>query len=359
MRIWSSREHLPPGCEQKHATLLTPFWGRTDAGSAGWPDYADALIEHGREFLDLTELTGADIAVHPLAGRLLVRLPDMAERARAFADEARAAGRRSVFFIEPADTRGHLDPPFPVRDALVLRGSIFRSRRERGEYALPGWHDDVGAGPVRARHDPVVSFCGAVIPEHPPAAGLAAKAKRAAGDARRLAWRLQRRHEEDLFVRARALAALERQDAVRTSIVVRGSGGGGSWGDFDHAAWSVARGEYLDNMRESDYVLCTRGDGNWSVRYYEAMCMGRIPVVVDTDLVMPYDWLVDWRRYGVWLDRSEVPAIGERVTAFHDSLTDGEFADLQRECRELWERYFSPLGFFRSFHLHLEHAGIG
>lgn len=31
-------------------------------------------------------------------------------------------------------------------------------------------------------------------------------------------------------------------------------------------------------MTGSDYVLCTRGNGNYSIRFYEALCRGRIPV---------------------------------------------------------------------------------
>jgi hypothetical protein len=247
------------------------------------------------------------------------------------------------------------------------------------------------------------------------------------GDIRRSIWRMQGRHEEDLFTRARAVDALLRQVDVEASIIVRESGGGGTWAEFDRDRWKVARRawadfdrdrwevahreylenlsgsgheedlfargwaldgplrhvdvetstivrepvggtrteldrdrwqvarrEYLENMIGSDYVLCVRGDGNWSVRFYEAMCLGRIPVVVDTDLVMPYDFLLEWRDYGVWIDRSDIANIGEHVAAFHERLSEPEFEDLQRECRGLWERYLSPVGFFRNFHRHLD-----
>jgi hypothetical protein len=29
------------------------------------------------------------------------------------------------------------------------------------------------------------------------------------------------------------------------------------------------------------------------------MCLGKIPIVIDTDLVMPYDFVIRWREYGV------------------------------------------------------------
>ena len=355
-RIYSDRELLPPGWENGHITILTPFWGRTAVGSAGWPDYADALIAEGRQFLELTPLAEADVAVFPLMGRLLLREEDGPERARAFADAAGATGTPPVFFFDHADTRGHLDPPFPVPEAFVFRGSLFRPRRGAREFALPGFHEDIvaaagGTVPVRTRRDPVVSFCGSVIGEPPKPVGRR-RFRRVLGDARRLAWRLQGRDEDDLFVRARAIEALRAQDDVDTSIVVRESGGGGTWGTFEQGAWDVARREFVENMVDSDYVLCARGDGNWSIRLYEALCLGRIPVIVDTDLVLPYDFLLPWREYGVWLDRDEVGDIGSKVAEFHERLSDSEFRDLQLELRHLWERYLSPVGFFRHLHLH-------
>jgi len=89
---------------------------------------------------------------------------------------------------------------------------------------------------------------------------------------------------------------------------------------------------------------------------YEALCLGRIPVIIDTDLVMPYDFLLPWREYCVWIDRSEVGDIGAKVAAFHEALRDNEFEDLQRELRNLWQTYLSPLGFFRNFYRHFDHA---
>ena len=43
--------------------------------------------------------------------------------------------------------------------------------------------------------------------------------------------------------------------------------------------------EYYDNIKQSTHILCIRGTGNFSVRYWETLMMGRIPIVVDTDLL--------------------------------------------------------------------------
>ena len=35
-------------------------------------------------------------------------------------------------------------------------------------------------------------------------------------------------------------------------------------------------------MLASPYILCVRGAGNYSARFYEALALGRIPVLVNT-----------------------------------------------------------------------------
>ena len=112
------------------------------------------------------------------------------------------------------------------------------------------------------------------------------------------------------------------------------------------------RREYVQNMVDSDYVLCARGGGNFSYRLYETLSCGRIPVFVDTDCVLPLESAIDWKGTCVWVDESDLNEIGSRVAAFHAALTPAEFADRQRACRRLWETHLSPQGFFAHFHEH-------
>jgi hypothetical protein len=108
------------------------------------------------------------------------------------------------------------------------------------------------------------------------------------------------------------------------------------------------RREYVDNMVDSDYVLCVRGSGNYSYRLYEALCMGRVPVIVDTDLALPGGADIDWRALSVWVDRSALEQLPERVREFHAGLTPPEFVELQHRLRRLWTERLSPQGYFES-----------
>lgn len=106
--------------------------------------------------------------------------------------------------------------------------------------------------------------------------------------------------------------------------------------------------EFYTNMLESDYVLCVRGGGNFSKRLYETLAMGRIPVLINTDCVLPFDNIIDWKKYVVWVEQSDIKHITDKLVAFHESLSNDEFKALQCSCRELWEKHLNRAGVLAS-----------
>jgi hypothetical protein len=94
--------------------------------------------------------------------------------------------------------------------------------------------------------------------------------------------------------------------------------------------------------------------GNYSIRFYETLSCGRIPVFVNTDCVLPFEEWIDWKSYCVWVEAHEVARAAEKVAEFHDGLSDAEFRDRQRACRQLWLDWLSPLGFFKNFRRYFE-----
>ncbi len=112
--------------------------------------------------------------------------------------------------------------------------------------------------------------------------------------------------------------------------------------------------EYVRNIVETDYNLCCRGWGNSSLRVYEIFCCGRIPIIIDTDYVLPYDFKIDWKKYSVWVSKKDLPYIAEKVVEFHNNLSPQEFIDLQYECRKIWKEYLSYEGFFANLWQHFQ-----
>jgi hypothetical protein len=152
--------------------------------------------------------------------------------------------------------------------------------------------------------------------------------------------------------RTAALVAVDRDRRLEPNFILRSTFWAAALGDS--SSLMKARREYVGNMLESDYVICVRGNGNFSYRLYETLSMGRIPVFVDTDCVLPLDFDINWSNYCVWVDEDDVNQIGDRVLEFHESLSDAEFEERQRAARRLWETRICPEGFFASFHRHFQ-----
>jgi Exostosin family len=340
--IFSDRTLVPAGAP--HTVMLYPFWGKPPEDSAD-PNTGrfDRYASVGGRFFRLAAPDEAELAVFPTDWTHFIDRPAELPASAEFAAEAREAGIPTVaFFVNDSDE------PVGLPGATVFRTTLYRSRRRASEFAQPAWSEDFvgryahGELPVRSKqNEPTVGFCG-----------LAPRA------------RLDRfrRTSSEGTIRARGLNRLRRTKGMRTNFLVRKEfvGGAVQNGRTDARKMERVRGEYVRNMIDSDYVLCARGAGNFSYRLYETLSCGRIPVFVDTDCVLPYDFMIEWRDYVVWVEEARLDEIGELVLEFHERLSDNEFVELQRECRRVWERFLRPEGFFENLPRHFaEPAAVG
>lgn len=106
------------------------------------------------------------------------------------------------------------------------------------------------------------------------------------------------------------------------------------------------RREYIENLLESEYCLAVRGAGNFSIRFYEICCLGKIPVFIDTDCWIPFDHMIEYRNLFVWINRDEVGFVGEKLNYLNRALSDSEYRQRCLFIRKIWLQYFSMRGFF-------------
>lgn len=79
--------------------------------------------------------------------------------------------------------------------------------------------------------------------------------------------------------------------------------------------------EFYENLRDSDYVVCVRGAGNFSVRFYETLAMGRIPVFINMDCALSFDNQFDWKKHIVQVEYKDRKKVAQKVKEFHNALT--------------------------------------
>lgn len=255
--------------------------------------------------------------------------------------------RRVVVWVE-GDQEIDLDHPNAI---LFEHGP----RRGRAAHAWPVLvHDHLAqrfggeVDPQPRGERPRVGFCGQAR------APWSGHLRLAAGKARqRLAHALGRTDRlagpwaSHLRLRRRALDALAADPRIDTDFVVRDRYRAGLVSHAERAdRTSPTASEFFDNIRSTAYTVCVRGGGNFSTRLYEALCLGRIPVVVDRDQVLPWAGIVPWDELAVIVPADRLDTLADRVAAHHAGLDDEAFLALQGRCRDLWVDRLSVDGFF-------------
>lgn len=104
--------------------------------------------------------------------------------------------------------------------------------------------------------------------------------------------------------------------------------------------------EFFKNIQDNLYVFCLRGNGNFSVRFYEALIMGRIPVLVNTDVRLPLSDQIDWRKHCLVVSED---SIIRDLIKFHSSKTDFELKEMQTANRKLMLEKLNRIDYFIQF----------
>ncbi len=232
---------------------------------------------------------------------------------------------------------------------VAFKGTEYRKSIEPNEIIFPGYVEDLGEGrevSIRKKSaKPIIGFCGyAGFPSTK--TKVRYWVKNALLDV--LAFIMRNPHhlvyKRGIYFRRWAMEVLGRDTRVETNFIIRDSfGGNAATTKVDPAQ---ARAEYIQNMLDSDFVLAPKGDGNYSARFYEALSLGRIPILIDTDMVLPLEGTLDYSTFILRVPHTEVHRLGEIVHDFYATLTDESFADMQRAARKAFAEHLRYDRFF-------------
>ncbi len=251
---------------------------------------------------------------------------------------------------------GDFGVKIPVNDnMIILRESGYRSKFAKNEFALPSFIKD----PLKEYYQtqtifqlpysskPLVGFCG-----HASLSKTKAIKELLLTSSRNITYYLGKNKNEPqellptTHLRASVLDYLQQTELVDTLFILRNKYRAGVTTKKDSHATTL---EFYDNLKNAPYVVCVRGAGNFSIRFYEALAMGRIPVFINTDCALPFDDELNRKKHVVWVDYKERSKIAEKVAEFHQALSEKDFIDLQHANRKLWEERLTLKGFFKSF----------
>ena len=102
----------------------------------------------------------------------------------------------------------------------------------------------------------------------------------------------------------------------------------------DSSELQIRGQSYASILGESEFVLCPRGIGTSSIRLFETMEAGRVPVIISDDWVPPDD--VDW-SFAIKIEERRISSIpGYLKTLKNESEERGQAA------RKAWEYSYAP-----------------
>ena len=93
--------------------------------------------------------------------------------------------------------------------------------------------------------------------------------------------------------------------------------------------------EYLQEMLNSKFVLCPRGLSTVSIRLFETMELGRVPVILSDEWVEPDG--PSWPECSIRVSESKISELPAILRSY-----EPQAAEMGRQARVAWEQWFSP-----------------
>ena len=342
LKVYTTRDWLLAG--KVHTIMLYPFWGDIPLADQD-PDKGrfDEWIKEGKNILQLCDtMQESDVFLLPYEFSFEKEYLD---HTQALSRLAHDKGKKLLIFYNNDNA-----DPIPVNNAIIFRTSLYASHKLPGVYAWPGWSVDFRKeyGQDRKLHEvqpvPDISYCGYV--DYLKFSGYLKEA------GWKKAWRgvfnTVTANEDGTRLRGKAVRALLKAKGVKTHFLIRNGFWAGGVSDKKEA-----RRSYAENMFSATYVLVVRGAGNFSYRLYEALSCGCIPVIINTDCMLPFEEFIAWDKQCLRVDYKEVDRIEEYLTAFHTKLGKDGVLTLQEQSRKLYEEWISPSGFFSNIYRYI------
>lgn len=203
-----------------------------------------------------------------------------------------------VFLI--CDWTNEFDIPYNV---LLFRTSLYKTKKHFNEFLLPYvWEEITEPFKVlKKTKKPIVGFCGRVD-----------------------------QHREKL------INGLENNEHIEKNFILKKE----YWGGNPHNINLIE--QFTKNVILSHFTVCNRGNGNYSMRFYQVLSAGRIPVLIDTDLIFPFEDKINWRKIIIiGSDENEV------INMILKWWAKKDIEEIQRKCKEVYETYFNRKNFLK------------
>jgi len=314
-----------------HIPLLYPNLGRPE--NEGRMDFLNEAFDDIKDpFVEIVEdAAQADFILIPHNFPLVQKMGSYLQK---MVDLSEDTGKKVIVFWH-GDSCEEVEIP----NSIVFRTSQYGYMKRDNEIMMPPYTPDLLKGREhQIRHKaktPVIGFCGWAKYKN---------LKNMIGTITKNIF-AKKVHKKGLTFRMKALKVIKSSAFTEDNFILRGSYSGSP-----HTIKidpKEGREEYIQNMIDSDFPLAVKGDGNYSYRFYEALSLGRPPVLVDTDCVLPLEDKINYSEFIIRVDYKDIGRIDRIVSEKYESLDEEGFVRMQEGARGAFEKYLNVESFLR------------
>ncbi|MBT4208246.1 hypothetical protein HOE22_07870 [Candidatus Woesearchaeota archaeon] len=238
-----------------------------------------------------------------------------------------------------------------VPNSYVFRVGGFDFRRKENEFIMPFFVEDLSIYTdikYKAKTNiPVIGFCGL--------AGLRGFKQKLKFYVKNIAINIgvfitQNKtllaHKNGIYFRIKVIRSLRKCEGIKINFVIR---------KFYSSHISTIklpkeeiRRQYIENLQDSNFALCVRGEANASYRFYEALSLGRVPFVITTNSIWPLENEIDYSKFSLMIDFNNLDEACTRIVDFYENMSNEEFIQMQKNAREVFETHLSVKGFLQN-----------
>lgn len=313
-----------------HIPLLDFYFGPTNLGVARPGDTAIKLLN--KKFFNLVEdPTTADYFLLP---HNYFYIKDK-KYINDFELLAQKNNKKILIF-----SYGDSDADIIMPNSIVFRTSQYLYKIKKNELIMPAIADDLFVGEVSYRQKgdkALVGFCGWAGYENPKRHMIEKIKSMLILFKAKFINKNFFFHDRGIIFRIRAIKYLSQSSLILNNFIIRKTFSGNE--KTRKVDPIVAKNEYIQNILNSDISLAVKGDGNFSIRFYEILSLGRIPLFVDTNCRLPLEDVINYDDFMFKIDARNIKNIASIVRDLYNRTSDDHFVEMQKNARLTFEEY--------------------
>lgn len=192
------------------------------------------------------------------------------------------------------------------KNVLLFRTSLLKTRKKNNEFVLPYiFEPPLVYNQINKTVTPKIGFCGQT--------------------------------KNNIGKRKTCIKVFEKSGKFITNFIERSGFWNGKPND------EILKTEFEENIYNNHFNIANRGRGNFSIRFYQILSAGRIPVLLDTNILLPFSNEINYNEHIVISKSSRKLVL--KTLNFYYSKTDIELRDVQSNNVQLYKNYFTLEGY--------------